>query len=441
MEGPLEPTMTDPRGMRSLVWATWSLFAGLFLLLMGGGMIATLIGVRAEYDGFADLQIGAIVAAYYAGFLVGSRITLSQLGHVGHIRVYAAFASVLAATIVAAGLKADPYVWMALRFVMGACFAGQYVVAESWLNELASNEIRGRILSWYNLTTVVAYGVGQFWFTRLDPREITGFAISSILISLAIAPVTLSEDAAPPMIVEPERMTLRELFHHAPTGMLTCLMVGVTHGAFLGLGAVYATKLGLTLSQIGLFVSIPTIGVILMSVPISSASDDIDRRAVGALAAITAAAAATGLFFFEPDTWQGLLCVIVIGGTTYPLYSIAGAYANDWLPADRITAAAGQLILMYGLGAMIGPLIGSVAMSRFGTDGFVWTTVVCHVAIAVFLIIRLFQYREPFRAKPWNEVALAGRVFYVPVTVVGMGRRLLARRRDVLDGSAGSEAR
>jgi MFS family permease len=433
MERPIDATTAVPSGIRSLVWATWSLFAGLFLLLMGGGMIATLIGVRAELDDFADIQIGAIVAAYYAGFLVGSRITLSQLGNVGHIRVYAAFASVLAATIVAAGLKADPYVWMALRFAMGACFAGQYVVAESWLNEIASNEIRGRILSWYNLTTVVAYGVGQFWFTRLDPLEITGFAIASILISLAIAPVALSEDAAPPVIVEPERMTLRELFHYAPTGMSTCLMVGVTHGAFLGLGAVYATRLGLTLSEIGLFVSIPTIGVILMSVPISAASDDIDRRAVGALAALTAAVAATGLFFFEPDTWQGLVCVVVIGGTTYPLYSIAGAYANDWLPADRITAAAGQLILMYGLGAMIGPLIGSAAMHRLGTDGFVWMAVVCHLAIAAFLLVRLFRYRQPLRAKPWGDVALAGRVFYVPVTVLGMGRRLLERRRDVLE--------
>ena len=148
-----------------------------------------MIGVRAELDGFADLQIGAIAAAYYAGFLVGSRITLAQLGNVGHIRVYAALASVLAASTIAAGLNADPYLWIALRFVAGACFAGQYVVAESWLNELASNENRGRILSWYNLTTVVAYGVGQFWFTRLDPLAITGFAVSAILISLAVAPV------------------------------------------------------------------------------------------------------------------------------------------------------------------------------------------------------------------------------------------------------------
>ena len=314
-----------------------------------------------------------------------------------------------------------------MRFVAGACFAGQYVVAESWLNELASNENRGRILSWYNLTTVVAYGVGQFWFTRLDPLAITGFAVSAILISLAVAPVALSEDAAPPVVVEPNPMTLRELLHYAPTGMFTVLMVGVTHGAFIGLGAVYTTKLGLLLTEIGLFVAIPTLGVILMSVPISAASDDIDRRAVGALAALTAAAAATGLFFFEPNSWKGLLCVIVIGGTTYPLYSVAGAYANDWLPRDRITAAAGQLVLLYGVGAMIGPLIGSALMARIGTDGFVWMAVVCHLAIAAFLLIRMVQYREPFRAKPWSEVALAGRVFYIPVTVIGMGRRVLKR--------------
>lgn len=412
----------------SIVWATWALFAGLALMLIGGGMVATLIGVRSELDGFADIQIGAITAAYYAGFLLGARVTLAQLGNVGHIRVYTALASVLAASIMAAGLKADPYVWMGLRFVAGACFAGQYVVAESWLNELASNANRGRILSWYNLTTIVAYGVGQFWFTRLDPLAITGFAIAAILISLAVAPVALSEEAAPPVVVQPEPMSLREMLHLAPTGMITCLMVGITHGAFLGLGAVYATKMGLTLFQIGVFVSIPTIGVILMSVPISAASDDIDRRAVGALAALTAAAAAAGLFFFAPNSWQGLLCVVVIGGTTYPLYSIAGAYANDWLPPERITAAAGQLVLLYGVGAFAGPLIGAALMGRIGPDGFVWMAIVCHIGIALFLMARMVQYREPFRAKPWNEVALAGRIFYIPATVVGLGRRVRARR-------------
>ena len=415
----------------SLVWATWSLFAGLTLMLIGGGMFATLIGVRAELDGFRTLEIGAITAAYYAGFVVGARLTLAALGQVGHIRVYAALASVLAASILAAGLEADPYLWLVLRFVAGACFAGQYVVAESWLNELATNTNRGRLLAVYNVTTVVAYGIGQFWFTRLDPTAITGFAIAAILISLAIAPVALSEEADPPVVAQPEPVRLRQLIYLAPTGTLTCLLVGITHGAFIGLGAVYATRLGLSLTEIGLFVSIPTLGVLLMTIPISAASDDIDRRAVGALAALTAAAAAAGLFFVEPDSWPGLACVIVIGGTTYPLYSIAGAYTNDWLPRELLTPAAGQLVLLYGVGAMLGPLIGSGLMRGIGVDGYVWMAVASHVAIAVFLIARMFQYREPLRAqpKPWNEVALAGRVFFIPATVVGMGRRLLERDR------------
>jgi MFS family permease len=417
----------------SLVWATWALFAGLTLMLIGGGLFATLIGVRSELDGFDTLQIGAISAAYYAGFLVGSRVTLAHLGSVGHIRVYAALASVLAASIVAAGLDANPRLWMGLRFVAGACFAGQYVVAESWLNELATNEIRGRLLAAYNVTTVIAYGLGQLWFTQLDPKAITGFAIAAIMISLAVAPVALSEDAAPPVLDEPEHMTLGELLRVAPTGMVTCTLVGLAHGAFLGLGAVYATREGLSLSEIGLFVSIPTLGVLLMTLPISAASDDIDRRAVGALAALTAAIAAAGLFVLEADSWQGLLCVAVIGGTTYPLYSIAGAYANDFLPPEKITAAASQLVMLYGVGAMIGPLVGSAAMRAVGTDGFVWMTVVCHIAIAGFLIVRMVQYREPLRTKRkrWSEVSIAGRIFYIPATVVGTGRRLRERQRSV----------
>jgi MFS family permease len=413
----------------SLVWATWALFAGLALMLIGGGMVATVMGVRAELDHFATIQIGAISAAYYAGFLVGSRITLFQLGNVGHIRVYSALASVLAASIVAAGLLPNPWVWIGLRFVGGACLAGQYVVAESWINELATNENRGRLLSFYNVTTVVAYGAGQLWFTRLDPTAITGFAIAAILISLAVAPVALSEDASPPPTETPRSMSLRELMGIAPTGLVACSLTGVAHGSFLGLGAVYATRSSLSLSEIGLFVAVPTIGVLLMTIPISAASDDIDRRAVGALAAMTAACAAGGLLLVSPNSWPGLACVTVIGGTTYPLYSIAGAYTNDWISSDQLTAAASKLVMMYGAGAMVGPLLGSVVMRFAGADGYVWMAIVSHAVIALFLLVRMAQYRSPLRAKPWNEVALAGRVFYIPATVVGMGRRVRDRQR------------
>lgn len=408
----------------SLVWATWSLFVGLGLLLVGAGMFATLIGVRSELNGYTALEIGLISAAYYGGFLGGSRLTLAFLGNVGHIRVYAALASLLAAAIVTAGLVSNPVAWILLRLVAGMCLAGQYVVAESWLNQLVSNHARGRLLSIYSAVSVVTYGAGQLWFTRLDPTALTGFGIAAVLVSLAVTPVALSADAAPPVMARPQRLHLRELWSMVPTGVITSVLVGITHGSFIGLIAVYATRVGLSINQIGLFVTMPTLGGLLLSVPISSVSDRIDRRIVGALAGLVATAGGIGLMWFGPSHVLGLASVAIVGGMTYPLYSIAGAYTNDWVPSEQLTAAASQLVMLYGAGAFAGPIIGSFVMSVVGDNGYASMTIATHGAIALFLVVRVLQHPTAVRAKPWNAVPTAGRLLYLPATAVAMGRRL-----------------
>ncbi|MBA3289495.1 MAG: MFS transporter [Acidimicrobiia bacterium] len=404
------------------------MFAGLFLMLTGAGLFNTLLGVRAQLDGFAPGVIGAISAAYYAGFLLGSRLALRALGRVGHIRVYAALASVLAAAIIGAGLAPVPAVWLALRFTTGLCLAGQYVVAESWLNQLVSNRARGRVLAVYGIVTVGAFGAGQLVMAPLDPEALTGFAIAALLITVAVAPVALSEEADPPAIVAPERMSLGELWRHVPTGVVTSVLVGIAHGSFFGLTAYYAARSGLDVAAVALFVAAPTIGCVLFQFPISAASDDVDRRAVGALAALTAAGGAVALLLTGPGGWAGVAWMVVMGGTMYPLYSIAGAYTTDWLPPAKMTAAASQLVLLYGAGALLGPLTASAAMGAIGPDGYVWTAIVTNGIIAIYLVVRMASYRLPLRSKPWRDVSLAGRVFYVPATVVHMGRRLRDRR-------------
>jgi MFS family permease len=422
--------MVDERDLSvtsSLAWATWALFAGLALMLAGGGLLSTLVGVRAEIEGFPTVVIGLVSAAYYAGFLLGSRLALDALGRVGHIRVYAALASVLAAAFIALGLVVDGAAWIALRFVTGLCLAGQYVVAESWLNELAGNEIRGRLLAVYGLVTTGAFGAGQLMFSPLEPTDLTGFAIGAALICLAVAPVALSEDAAPPAVARPEHLSMRELIRIVPTGVGTCALVGLAHGGFLGLSPVYATRAGLDTVEVARFVAAPMVGGLLLQWPISSASDDIDRRVVGVAAAAMTVAGAVGLWWFGPQGWTGLALMAIIGGNTYPLYSIAGAYTNDWVPADKLTSAASQLVLVYGSGALIGPIITSAAMG-FGNDGYVWTVVAIHGVLIAFLVYRYFAYRLPLKRRPWQEVSLSARIFYVPATVVSTGRRLRAAR-------------
>jgi MFS family permease len=426
---PAEPDAVSGPITSSLAVATWALFVGLGVMLVGVGMFATLIAVRSELDGFGSLAIGLVGAAYFGGFIAGSRGALLVLGRVGHIRVYAALAALLAATILLSGLQPGPVSWIILRFVAGACLAGQYVVAESWLNQLVTNQARGRILSIYTVTTVVAYGIGQFWFSRLDPNAITGFGLAAMLISLAVVPVTLSEEATPPVLAEPTAMSLRELWSTAPTGMITSILVGVAHGAFLGLGAVYATRSGLSIAKIGTFVAMPTIGSLFLSVPVTALSDGRDRRLVGAGAATVAASAAALLWSAGADDWRGFVAMFVIGGMTYPLYSITGAYTNDWVPAEKLTAVAGQLVLLFGVGAFTGPIIGSFVMAAAGAEGFAIMAVAAHGAIALFLIARAIQYPSSVRAKPWNEVPVAARLLYLPATAVATGRRLRPQRR------------
>lgn len=413
----------------SIVWATWALFVGLGVLLIGAGLFATVVGIRVETDGFPTVAIGLIAAAYYFGFLVGSRLTLLALGTVGHIRVYAALASILGAVILTAGMLVHPVAWLLLRLLAGACLAGHYVVAESWLNQLATNANRARILGLYALVTITANGVGQLSVGLVDPETLTAFGIAAVLISIAVTPVALSEDAAPPVLSAPTRMPMRELFSIVPTGVVTSVLVGVAHGAFLGLAAVYATRAGLDKAQIGLFVAMPTLGSLLLQLPISSASDGVDRRIVGALTATAAAGAATVLLWAGADAWVGFAAMAAIGGASYPLYSIAGAYTNDWIPTEQLTAAASQLIVLYGAGAFVGPFLASVVMGVVGTDGFVWTTIATHALIAVFLAARILQWAPSVRAKPWNAVPMESRAFQPPATAVGMGRLLRAPRR------------
>ena len=412
----------------SLAWATWGLFVGLGILLVGVGLFATVVGVRGQLNGFADWVIGLIGASYYGGFLAGSKLTLDALARVGHIRVYAALASMLAATMIIVGLTDAAGAWVAMRFISGMCIAGLYVVAESWLNQLASNENRGRLMAVYMVVTSGAFGIGQVLVGPVDPKTVAAFAVAAMLTSIAVVPVSLSEDAVPPPITRSLKLPLRQLAKQVPTGVGACLLVGVAHGALVAMGVVYATRVGLSPAEAGRFIAATAVGGVICQYPISSASDEIDRRFVGVVAACAAIGAALLLLLGGAAGWTGLLAMAALGGASFPLYSIASAYTNDWVDPEHVSGAASQLVLLYGAGALVGPPLVSAATSLIGDDGFPWTMIGLHVIIVVFLVYRLFAWRAPISRGPWSEASLAARAFFIPANVVWMGRRISRRR-------------
>ena len=411
---------------KTILLATWGLFAGLTFLLISAGSYSTLLGIRAELENLPTIISGGITTAYYAGFLIGSWYSLRALKQVGHIRVYAALASLLSASTIVTGLFDSPVLWIIMRISTGFCFAGLYVIAESWLNGLAENHFRGRLLAIYNLVTIGAYGVGQLLVFNFDARNISGYAFAAIVASLAVIPVAISEQAATPEIENHVHVSLRDLAKIVPTGFGTILLVGLAHGGILGMAVIHATREGLSVGRVGFLIAALQIGGMTLTWPISSASDDIDRRIIGLLCCL-AVITLSAVMLSQPtsNNWTVLL-LFLIGGFSFPLYAIGGAYTNDWVSPEQMGAAASQLVTLYGLGAMIGPLVAAQFLDLIGAQGFAWSIISLHMLVLLFLIYRIRAWHAPVTTKHWDDVSFHGRAFFIPATIVSLG----VNRRD-----------
>ena len=406
---------------RTILLSTWGLFTGLALLLITAGVYSTLVGIRAELKNLPTIVSGGITTAYYAGFLLGSWYTLRALKQVGHIRVYAALASLLSASVLITGVYDSPLVWIIMRSSTGFCFAGLYVVAESWLNGLATNTFRGRLLAMYNVVTIGAYGAGQLLVFNFDARTLTGFAFAAVISSLAVIPVVMSEQAATPAVENHTHITLRELAKIVPTGAGTILLVGLAHGGMLGMAVIYATREGLGVGRVGILIAAIQLGGMALTWPISSASDDIDRRIIGVLSSLAVIVMGLLMLTQTPSSWVTTALLFAIGGFSFPLYAVGGAYTNDWVSPEQMGAAASQLVTLYGFGAMIGPLVAAPFLDIIGTQGFAWSIISLHALILLFLIYRIRAWHAPVTTKHWDDVSFHGRAFFIPATIVSLG--------------------
>ncbi len=400
--------------------ATWALFAGIALVMAGNGLQGSLIGVRSQAEGFGLVVTGAVMACYFVGFLAGTDLAVRFLATVGHIRVFAALASLASSAVLIHALAVNPVSWALMRLVTGACMASMYVVAESWLNDLATNATRGRLLAIYMVVMMGGMTGGQLLLATADANGFRLFILSSLLVSLALVPVSLSETSTPP-VRQPRSMSLRALFRVVPTGVVTAYWVGTAHGTLMGLGAVYAASVGMSAHRIALFLAAPLVGAIVFQWPIGLLSDRVSRRIVILGVAVLAAATAFVLVLAPTGSWAAIGLMFLLGGATFPLYSLAVAYTNDWIEPEEILPASAELVRLTGIGAITGPISTAVLMAWFGNEMFFWALVAVHAVIACYLVARI-STRPP--------MALDEQEHFVPYPARASGlAALLLRRR------------
>lgn len=400
---------TEPKG-RAL-GAARALLAGMALIMAGNGLQGAVLGVRAENEGFGLAVSGAVMAGYFVGFLFGARLAEHFLGAVGHIRVFAALASVASAVSILHPLWVNPPAWVVLRVIFGLAMAGIYVTVESWLNDMGTNTNRGRVLGMYLVVTMGGLSVGQLLLNGGDPADFDLYIFSSALISVALVPIALSATSAPPLVA-PEPLPLRQLIALVPSGVLTSFCAGISHGALLGVGAVYAASEGLSAFRIALFLSVATIGAIVFTWPIGAISDRMSRRVVIFVVAAAAAGIAGLMAMIEPGSGLSLALMFLFGGTTFPLYSLAISHTGDWVPSNRLNGASAGLVRVTGVGAIIGPVAAGLAMAATVPWAFFIVLVAPHALIAIFIGGRIAARKgilvnEQTKFAPWPVRASA----------------------------------
>ncbi|WP_342777642.1 MFS transporter [Sulfitobacter sabulilitoris] len=393
---------------------------GSALLLFAGGVHSLILPVRGSAEGFTASSLGLLGTGWAIGYVLGCLTAPRLVGAVGHTRTFGVMCAFAAVSVLLQAIVVAPWAWIPVRAVSGFCFAGAAMIVESWLNDRAQPSTRGKIFGIYTMVNLAAVTGGQMVISAGDATGFLFFAVAAIVYCLALIPTALSTSESPTPLTS-VRLNLPALWRNSPVAVAAVFLVGISNAAFGTLAAVYADRVGLALTSIALFASIPVLAGALSQVPIGFASDRMDRRVVLLAAAVVALAADLAFVLLAPEgRTMNLFLVGVFGAAIFAMYPVIVAHANDHAPPGTSIQVSGGLLMVFGLGSIVGPLLAGVLMSEVGPRGLFLTTVVAHVVMIGFTLWRIarspavalaekgtFKVSGPARAATPETAALA----------------------------------
>jgi MFS family permease len=392
---------------------SWALFTGFGIIVISHGFQGNLLGIRTVIENFNFIATGTMMSAYFIGFFIGANVVPNLVTKVGHIRVFAAFASMASLSSLIHVVFVDPYVWVLARFLTGFSMIGIFIIVESWLNDRANNQTRGKVLSLYMLITYVGMALGNFLLNVSDPKHYEPFILISLLFSIALIPILLTK-RKPPKFKKNSSIKIKELFKISPFGSFSMFCTGFIFAPIFSLLSVYAVTMKLSIFETSLLLVGVMLAGALFQWPIGSLSDKYDRRKIiigssiaamfFSFSAILVSGAGNSLpnLFMEStvsfnyfstamDKTKLFIFIILLAGVTLPLFSLNLALINDYIPKEKFVAAGGGLNIIFGLGAIAGPIMCSTLMHFLGPNGFFVHLIVFLLAIIIFGFYRISQ--------------------------------------------------
>jgi len=388
--------------MGKLLKNSWALFAGYGVLMIAHGLQGNLLGVRAVIEEFNFITTGAMMSGYFVGYFAGANMVPGLVRKVGHIRVFAAFASMASLAILVHAVFVDPIVWICGRFLTGFSIIGIFIVVESWLNDRATNRTRGQVLSIYMFVSLTGLALGALLLNFSSPEKYEPFILISLLLSIALIPILLSK-RKPPKFKKIAGIKIKDLYKISPLGTVSMFCTGFIHSTIFTLGAVYAATMNFTIFEISLFLFLITVSGAIFQWPIGYFSDRTDRRII-----IIFCTFAGALFCFltiatSGETLQNMYLATSVGmdktmffvlvtlyaGFALPIFTLNLAYVNDFIAKEKFVAAGAGMQIIFGLGAMGGPILCSIFMNFYGSNGFFVFLGIFHLIIGLFGMYRI----------------------------------------------------
>lgn len=381
--------------MKTILGSVGALLISAAVLLAGGGLMATLIAIRAQIEGFPLEAIGLLTSAYFAGFISGCFGTPYLVKRVGHVRVFAALSAVIAAAALTHAIFINIPIWIVLRILVGFSFAGLYLLIESWINEQAPNEQRGQVLSLYRMVDLGAITAGQFLLTVADPGDFILFSLVAILICVAIFPISISTASSPRPVTQTS-LNLKKLMKNSPLAVVGSFSVGLAGGAFWGVAPVFIQQLGHPVVVVSIFMSVVIAAGAMLQWPAGFVSDKIGRREVLLFSSIGATFSGLFLWQYAPQS----LSLLLVGAALYgmfamQIYGMSAAHANDYAGPGDFVAISGGLLLIYGMGSVVGPSIAPFVMNAFGPSALFAFTASVHGVLSIYVVLRMFVRKAP----------------------------------------------
>ncbi len=384
-----------------------SLLRGTAFLLAASGLHGLLLPLRGQMEGFSTTALGLMGTAWATGFVAGCYFAPRIVRRAGHVRAFGTFAASAAIIALLTGLVIDEYAWIILRAFTGFAMAGAFMIIESWLNEKATNENRGTVFGLYMMVTYASIMGGQLIVAAGDVRSASLFMITGIFFCLSLIPTAVSTQSTPQPLQD-VKLDLRGLYDNSPVAAAACILIGIANGAWGTLGAVYGARIGISTAEIALMMSLVVVAGAFMQLPAGRLSDSTDRRYVLAGAAGGAAFFALAVFLLQPRSGAFVLAATAAyGAFAYTLYSIAVAHANDHARAEDFVKVSGGLLILYGFGTIIGPLVAAGLMSRLRPESLFLATALAHICLAGYAMLRIrrrapvpVEERDAFKTLP-----------------------------------------